>query len=104
MRKRELARAVATKLEARGLSGDLVELVIQATMDHLTDELARTGRLEYRDLGTFSIETYKARKIHNPKTGAIIELPARRGVSFKPGVRLMNKIPAPVPRPMANDS
>ena len=104
MRKRELARAVATKLEARGLSGDLVELVIQATMDHLTDELARTGRLEYRDLGTFSIETYKARKIHNPKTGTIIELPARRGVSFKPGVRLMNKIPAPVPQPMANDN
>lgn len=95
MRKRELAYAIAAKLEARGVSGDLAELVIQATMDHLTDELARTGRLEYRDLGVFTIETYKARKIHNPKTGAIIALPARRGVSFKPGRRLMNKIPPP---------
>jgi DNA-binding protein HU-beta len=97
VRKRELARAVATKLEARGLSGDLVELVIQATMDHLSDELARTGRLEYRDLGTFSVETYKARSIHNPKTGAIIQLPARRGVSFKPGLRLMSKLPPIAP-------
>lgn len=93
MRKRELAHAVATKLEGRGVSGDLVELVIQATMDHLTDELARTGRLEYRDLGVFKVETYKPRKIHNPKTGAIIELPARKGVSFKPGRRLMGKLP-----------
>ncbi len=95
MTKRELAYAIAAKLEARGLSGDLVELVIQATMDHLTDELARTGRLEYRDLGVFAIETYGPRKIHNPKTGKIIELPARNGVSFKPGRRLMDKVPPP---------
>lgn len=97
MKKRELAYAIAARLGGHDLSGDLVELVIQATMDHLTDELARTGRLEYRDLGIFTVETYKPRKIHNPKTGAIIELPARRGVGFKPGRRLMNKIPPPAP-------
>ena len=85
--------AIAATLGEPGLSGDLVERVIQATMEHLTDELARTGRLEYRDLGVFTIETYKARKIHNPRTGALVDLPARKGVSFKPGRRLMSKVP-----------
>ena len=85
--------AIAATLGEPGLSGDLMERVIQATMDHLTDELARTGRLEYRDLGVFKVESYKARKLHNPRTGAIIDLPARKGVGFKPGRRLMSKLP-----------
>jgi nucleoid DNA-binding protein len=98
VKKRDLATAVAIKLDEHGLSADMVELVIQATMDHLAAELARTGRLEYRDLGVFTVESYKARKLHNPKTGAIIELPARKGVSFKPGRRLMKQVsPAPPP-------
>ena len=99
MKKRDLASAVATKLAERGLSGDTVELVVQATMDHLTAELACTGRLEYRDLGIFTVEIYKARKIHNPKTGVIIDLPARKGVSFKPGRRLMKQV-APAEPPV----
>ena len=105
--------AIAATLGEPGLSGDLVERVIQATMDHLTDELARTGRLEYRDLGVFTVESYKARKLHNPRTGALVDLPARKGVSFKPGRRLMKQVspdepvvveeapapPTPAPRP-----
>ena len=67
MKKRDLASAVATKLAERGLSGDTVELVVQATMDHLTAELACTGRLEYRDLGIFTVEIYKARKMNRRK-------------------------------------
>lgn len=113
MNKRELAYAVAAKLADKGIPGDLVELVVQATMDHMTAELARTGRLEYRDLGVFTVEHYKARKLHNPKTGATIDLPARKGVSFKPGRRLMKQV-APeqaegpeavlAPPPLASDA
>lgn len=92
MNKRQLAAAVAPKVQ---LLAAQVERVIQATMDHLADELARQGRLEYRDLGTFTVEDYQARKIHNPKTGQTIQLPARKLVRFKPGRTLMTKIQPP---------
>ena len=92
MNKRQLAAAVAPKVQ---LPAAQVEQVIQAAMDHLAGELARAGRLEYRDLGTFTVEAYAARKIHNPRTGQTIELPARKLVRFKPGRRLMARVRPP---------
>ena len=92
MQKRELGAAVAAKVQ---LPAALVERVIQATMDELAGELARAGRLEYRDLGTFTVEAYPARKIHNPKTGQTIALPARKLVRFKPSQRLMAGVKQP---------
>lgn len=92
MNKRQLAAAVAATAK---LPATQVARVIQATMDHLAGELAQAGRLEYRDLGTFTVEDYPARKIHNPKTGKTVELPARKLVRFKPGRTLMTKIQPP---------
>jgi len=89
MRKPELATAVAKKLK---LPASTVAKVIQAAMDHLTTELAQTGRLAYRDLGTFTVESYPARKIHIPATGKTIELPARKLVRLKPSQPLMKKV------------
>ena len=90
MRKRELAYAIAADFP--DISGDLIEQIIQATMDRFAAELARTGRLEYRDLGTFTVETYPPRKIHIPATGETKKLPARKLVRFKPSRRLMREI------------
>ena len=92
MNKRQLAAAVAATAK---LPATQVALVIQATMDHLAGELAQFGRLEYRDLGTFTVEDYPARQIYNPKTGQTIELPARKLVRFKPGRRLMAQVVKP---------
>jgi len=90
MRKRELAAAIAPSFP--DLPAVQVERIIQAAMDYMTGELAKTGRLEYRDLGVFTVESYKPRKNHNPATGGTIELPARKLARFKPGRRLMEKI------------
>lgn len=90
MRKRELAAAIAAHFP--DLPAVQVEQIIQATMNHIAAELAKTGRLEYRDLGVFTVESYKPRKNHNPATGGTIELPARKLVRFKPSRRLMKAV------------
>lgn len=90
MTKRELAAAIAANFP--DVPAVQVEKIIQATMDYFAAELAQAGRLEYRDLGTFTVESYKPRQIHNPATGGTIELPARKLVRFKPSHRLMKSL------------
>jgi nucleoid DNA-binding protein/uncharacterized protein (DUF433 family) len=89
MKKRELSNAVAPKVQ---LSARLVRRVIQATMDTIGDTLAQTGRLEYRDLGIFTVESYAPRKAYIPATRQIKELPARKLIRFQPGRRLVKKV------------
>ena len=43
-------------------------------------------------LGKLEAETRKARKGRNPRTGAEIDIPARMGVSFRPGKALRDAL------------
>lgn len=89
MIRRELTTAVAEKLD---LTASTVGQVLDVALELLLDDLIRTGRLEWRGFGTFSVRTYPARQIHNPVTGATVELPNRRLITFKPGARLRAKL------------
>lgn len=89
MIRRELTTAVAEKLD---VTASTVGQVLDVALELLLDDLVRTGRLEWRGFGTFSVRTYPARQIHNPATGHTIDLPSRRSVAFKPGARLRSKL------------
>lgn len=91
MNKRELAGTVAQVVH---LPATTVARVIQATMEQLVAALAKTGRLEYRDLGTFTVESYPPRQVRLP-SGKVVELPARKLVRLKPSGTLMRKAAPP---------
>lgn len=85
-------RVFASRLaEKTGHPATTVTSILEAAIAALTADLATTGRFEWRGLGTFAVRAYPARQIHNPSTGAIVTLPARRSVAFKPSqkVRLL---------------
>lgn len=89
MIRRELTTTVADKLH---LTASTVGQVLDVALELLLEDLVRTGRLEWRGFGTFSVRTYPPRQIHNPATGETIALPARRSVTFKPGAHLRSKL------------
>lgn len=98
MKRRQLSSAISEKL---GLTAKDVDQVLETALDLLLEELIRTGRLEWRGLGTFSVQSYIARKIHNPATGKTIALSARKRVTFKLSVRLRSGLtPVRRPRPL----
>jgi len=92
MTKRQLATLLAEKT---GYSAVLVSHVVQAAMDTLTDVLVQSGRLEWRDLGTFKVKTYPARAIHNPATGETITLAPRQWVGFRPAKKIRSRLTGP---------
>lgn len=89
MTKRELASRIAEKIE---LPASLIADVVQATMETLVDELITVGRLEWRELGTFTVKQYAARKIHVPATGQIMKLKPRRSVHYKQSKKIRSRL------------
>ena len=92
MNRRAFAGRIADKTKLLAIT---VEQVLTEAIVAFREELAKGGRFEWRGLGTFVVRSYPARKIHNPKTGKTITLPARRSVGFKPSQAIRALLPVP---------
>lgn len=93
--RRELTTAIAGKL---GVPAGTIHRVLDTALALLVDQLLRTGRLEWKGLGTFTVRTYPPRRLHNPATGKTIEIPARSSVTFKPSTQIRARLKPPSTR------
>lgn len=89
MRKPELAAAIA---DQTGLTREKAGEVITAFTDQISAAVSRGEDVSLIGFGTFSIRHRKAREGRNPRTGAIIPIPASKTVGFKPGKTLREQI------------
>lgn len=87
--KTELIDAVA---KATKLEKTKAKAVIEATIDVITKELKKNGRVQLTGFGTFSTSKRKKRTGVNPKTGAKITIPARKVPKFTAGKALRDTI------------
>lgn len=79
-----------------------VKQILQAVLDEVTAELGEGSRIEFRDFGVFDVRHRAARIGKNPRTLDPVEVPAKRGVRFKPGRQLrevMERDPIPQRKP-----
>lgn len=83
--KRELVRRVSVKT---GQKQHVARQIVQNFLDEMIAELGRGHRLEFREFGIFDVVFKKPRTARNPRTGALVQVPAKAVVHFKPG-RLM---------------
>ena len=67
------------------LSASQVEGVVDAFFDTITERLVAGGRVELRGFGAFSTRARHARQGRNPRSGAPVEIAAKRAVHFRPG-------------------
>ncbi len=64
------------------------EIVVNTIFDSIVSSLVNDGRTEIRGFGTFVNRDYDARKGRNPKTGAVINVAAKKLPFFKAGKEL----------------
>jgi integration host factor subunit beta len=69
-----------------------VESVVAAIFDTITEQLAQGGRVELRGFGAFSTRGRDARVGRNPRTGASVEVDAKRVPYFKPGKEMRERL------------
>ena len=84
---------LATKIAKRtGIEQQAVRQVVQMTLDGIIDVLASSGRLELRNFGVFKVRVRNGRLGRDPRTGAVVTVPARRTVKFMAGKVLESRI------------
>jgi integration host factor subunit beta len=69
-------------------------MIVEAIFDSLVRAIRGGDNIEIRGLGSFRIRERKPRVGRNPKTGAPVEVPAKRVPYFKPSKELKDLVNA----------
>ena len=96
--KKELVNRIA---ESTGQTKVVVKEILQQFLDEIISELSDGNRLEFREFGVFEVRERAARTAQNPRTLEQVPVPAKRGVKFKVGRTMRERVceePA-APRP-----
>ena len=89
MNKTELIAAVATKI---GATRKDTEVMVNAMLETIGDELAAGGRVQLVGFGAFETKHREPRVGRNPKTKEAVNIPATTVPVFKAGKALKEKI------------
>ena len=98
-----MTRADLTEVVSRalGISRKESDTIVVTILDSIVRALRSGGRVEIRRFGSFGTRQRRSRTGRNPKTGARVEVPAKRIPCFWPSMELMELINS-APAPMAN--
>lgn len=77
------------------------ETVLQTVIESMVNSLRAGDKVEIRGFGSFRLRQRQARLGRNPKTGAQVEIQARRIAYFKPAKELRHSLNNPSPRSAA---
>ena len=69
-----------------------IEAVVTLFFDQIVRRLAADGRVELRGFGAFSTRARDARTGRNPRTGAAVDVVAKRVPYFKPGKEMRARL------------
>ncbi len=69
-----------------------VEQVVDIVFEEMSARLSEGGRVELRGFGTFSSRGRDARTGRNPRTGAAVDVSAKRVPYFKPGKEIRARL------------
>ena len=86
----ELLQAIAA--DNPDLRPEEVEQVVTIFFDEIAKRLAEGGRVELRGFGAFSTRARDSRQGRNPRTGASVDVPAKRVPYFKPGKEMRERL------------
>ncbi len=85
MTKAELVEEVAGMTQ---LTKKHAEIIVNTVFESIVDSLRVGSKIELRGFGSFRIRNRGPRIGRNPKTGAKVDVPAKRIPYFKPGKEL----------------
>jgi integration host factor subunit beta len=91
MTKAELIEEVSRGVE---MSRKDSEMMVEAIFDSIVRAIRGGDKIEIRGLGSFHTRERKPRVGRNPKTGAPVQVPAKRVPYFKPSKELKDLVDA----------
>ena len=89
MNKKELVESMA---EAADISKAAAEKALNGMLMTISEALSKGDKVTLVGFGTFSTVKRRERKAKNPRTGAMIKIPAKTVAKFKPGSKLTDAV------------
>ncbi len=89
MNKNELVAKVADHADLTKVDATKA---VDAFIESVSGELAKGGEVRLVGFGTFAVAKRKATEGRNPRTGAVIKIPASKQPKFKAGKALKDQV------------
>jgi DNA-binding protein HU-beta len=77
---------------AAGISAAQARLALYAVAGVIKAGLLEDERVALTGVGTFSVQYRSPRRVRNPSTGVMMDLPASRAIKFKPTPELRSSV------------
>lgn len=79
-------------VEQRGVTQKQAEQAVEVIFEAMRDALCQDENIEIRGFGAFHVKRYKGYQGRNPKTGEVIPVQPKRGILFRTGKELRERI------------
>jgi integration host factor beta subunit len=89
MTKAELVEIIS---QQTGVSKKDTGLIVNLIMENIGQALVSGDKVELRGFGSFKVKTRRARLARNPRTGAAVNVPAKRVPYFKSSNELKGRL------------
>ncbi len=76
----------------RGVTQKQAESTIETIFESMKTALCRGENIEIRGLGAFHVKHYEGYQGRNPKTGEVIPVKPKRGILFRTGKELRDRV------------
>ena len=83
---------VNTLVQKRGVTQKQAEATVETIFDTMKNALCRGENIEIRGLGAFHVKHYEGYQGRNPKTGEVIPVKPKRGILFRTGKELRDRV------------
>lgn len=79
----------------KGVTQKQAEASVEVIFEAMKEALVRGEKLEIRGLGSFHVKHYPGYQGRNPKTGEVIPVKPKRGLLFRAGKELKDRVNRP---------
>jgi integration host factor subunit beta len=83
---------VSILVQKKGITQKQAESTVEAIFDAMKAALLRGENIEIRGLGAFHVKHYEGYQGRNPKTGEVIRVKAKKGILFRTGKELRDRV------------
>lgn len=83
---------IAILVQKRGITQKQAESTIETIFECMKDALCGGDNIEIRGLGAFHVKHYEGYQGRNPKTGQVIPVKPKRGILFRTGKELRDRV------------
>ncbi|WP_373046197.1 HU family DNA-binding protein [Vulgatibacter sp.] len=94
---------ISILVQKKGITQKQAEATVETIFESMKVALCKGENIEIRGLGAFHVKHYEGYQGRNPKTGEVIPVKPKRGILFRTGKELRDRVNRAAGQPMPVD-